>query len=225
MATAVHAESCPPPAGTPVTATPSVRPGHEKRFEPLLQKINQLAKQKKFAAIGVGDSIMQRWPQPLLESGLGVETLNAGVGGDTAAALLWRLENMDWAAQSPRYVLVVIGTNDLVRNTTCDVLYGLRAVTEKLRKTFPAAKIVVTSILPRGESMSWRQEDIRFINQSLKNSAKPAGYTFFDAHDAFLCGGVTPCDLVVPPANVHPTRKGYEILADSLKAVLAGQGK
>jgi lysophospholipase L1-like esterase len=217
LAGGAHAGSCPIPSTLPASAKPDVRTGHERRYEPLLRKIQQLAKQQPFYAIGIGDSNMQLWPQDLLDSVFGRWVLNAGVGGDAAPAMLWRLENVDWSRQSPRYVLVSLGRNDLVRNSVCDSFIGVRAAVMKTKEKFPNAKIVYISMLPRGEGMAEQREEIEALNREIKSSAAQWGIGYLDVYDAFRCGGVTPCDLMIPPRNSHPTRKGFILLSDLLK--------
>jgi lysophospholipase L1-like esterase len=215
------AQSCPTPAQRPPTTEPSVKKGHEIRFAAKVARIEQQLATQSFAAIGLGDSIMQRWPQDMLSTSMGMKTLDAGIGGDTTEALLWRLENMNWSRQSPRYVLILIGTNDGGHFAGCDVYWGIRAVVDKARQLFPKARIIVTSVLPRGASMLERDAEIGLTNAALRAAANTARFNFFDVHDALLCDHRTPCDLVVPPTNVHPTPKGYQVIGDFLRKYLA----
>jgi lysophospholipase L1-like esterase len=231
----VRAESCGPEAKSLVTTQPAVGIGHERRFAPRLADIGARLKQRSFDVIGLGDSIMQRWPERMLAEATSSATLNAGVGGDNTAALLWRLEGkpatvvldgqqvpvgaMDWSLQRPRLVLILIGTNDSAK-PPCDVYWGIRAVVQKAQTMFADARIVVFSILPRGENMRERESAIGTVNAELKAAAPTAGFAFFDVHDAFICDHRTPCDLVAPNTHVHPTRRGYEVLGAKLRAFL-----
>jgi lysophospholipase L1-like esterase len=231
----VRAETCAPAVGSLSTTQPAVRTGHERRFAARLADIGTRLKERSFDVIGLGDSIMQRWPEQMLAEATGGLTLNAGVGGDGTAALLWRLDGkpttvvfdtqrvpigaMDWSQQRPRLVLILIGTNDGAK-PPCDVYWGIRAVVQKAQAMFDGARIVVFSILPRGENMRERESEIGTTNAALKAAAPSAGFTFFDVHDAFICEYRTPCDLMVPTTHVHPTRRGYEVLGARLRAFL-----
>jgi len=228
-----HAEVCPFPAEAPATTRPFVKRGHEKRFADDLARIQQRLEAETFSVIALGDSIMHRWPSDMLQRATEATTLNAGIGGDTAPALLWRLgegedlrglPRLDWSRQSPELVLMLVGTNDGNRNSACDVFHGIIAVADKVREVFPGANLVVFSILPRGDDMLERIDDIELTNSALKEAAPLDGFTFIDAHDAFLCDHRTPCSLVRPPSNVHPTEEGYQVLSGILQNELQRLG-
>lgn len=216
-----YASSCPAPDTLPAAAKPFYRSApYFNRFADRLDNINRRAGADSFDALFIGDSIVMRWPDAMLQGAMGRKTLNAGIGGDTAAALLWRLQNTKWPADI-RYVAVLVGTNDVVRNPPCDVYVGIRTVVGKVHATFPKAKVFVFSILPRGENMREHEQDIALTNAALRESQAQDGYTFVDAHDAFLCDNQTPCSLVRPPGNLHPTDEGYRVLGEILQKAIA----
>ena len=215
------AETCPAPAQPPATTEAAIKRGHEERFAAKIDGIEDQLRSQSFPAIALGDSIMQRWPHDMLSEAMGMATVDAGVGGDTTESTLWRLDHMDWSRQSPRFVLILIGTNDGGHFGGCDVYWGIRAVVSKAHQIFPKASLIVTSILPRGDNMLQRDADISTTNKALRGAAATAGFDFFDVHDAFLCNHQTACDLVVPPTNVHPTRKGYELMGGRLHKFVA----
>ena len=217
-----HAEVCPSggAVGTPMAQPPRER--HEERIAARLTQLGRALETQNYPAIGLGDSIMRQWPKDLLSQALGVTALlNAGIGGDNTPVLLWRLNNMNWSGQSPRIVLVLIGTNDR-QSPPCDVYLRIRAIVARAHQLFPSARIIVSSILPRGEDLLQRDAGIRTTNAALREAAAGSGFSFLDAHEAFLCGHQTPCELLKPPKNVHLTRKGYEVLSGLLKQHVAG---
>jgi len=95
---------------------------------------------RSFSAIAVGDSIMQGWPKGLLEAAIGLPTLNAGIDADGASQTLWRLDTMDWSRKHPKYVLILVGTNNL-GFPACAVIHGVLAVAEKVHQVFPGAAV------------------------------------------------------------------------------------
>ncbi len=171
-----------------------------------------------FSVIALGDSIMGSWPKRLLEAALGLPTLNAGFGADGTSQVLWRLDMMDWSRQHPKYVLILVGTNNL-GFSACGVIYGVLAVVEKVHRVFPEATIIVTSILPRGDDLMLRNDEIIEINRQLGLAASESRFRFFDVHDAFLCGHHTPC-MLYKPGNLHLTVPGYELLSDRLRQLI-----
>jgi len=216
---------CPQPAQSPVAAQPAVMKWHEVKYASRVATIEQQLRDKSFGAIVFGDSIVQAWPAEQLSSAFGTETLNAGVNGDTTQALLWRLENMNWASQSPAHVLILIGTNNgrnfQAPQTPCDTYWGIRTIVDKVRKKFPSAKIIVTSILPRQRNGNEREDEIRKINQEIQAGASSGHYSFLDVHNSFVCADVEQCRLLRPPGYVHPTLKGYDLFTSLLRQHLA----
>jgi lysophospholipase L1-like esterase len=179
--------------------------------------MGQRVRNDSYAAVAIGDSIVMRWPDAMLQQAIGMKTLNAGIGGDTAPAVLWRLQNGEWP-KDVRYVFVLVGTNDIwaLSHPPCDVYSGIRAVVDEAHRIFPQARILVSSILPRGMHMSERDEEIRMTNAALSEGTGTGDYTFVDAHDAFLCDRKNECDLVIGHNNLHPSVKGYRVLGDIL---------
>jgi platelet-activating factor acetylhydrolase IB subunit beta/gamma len=209
--------ACPPPGAGVATVRPAVR----AEIGPARQaQIRRALAAHAYDAIALGDSIMAGWSDDLLRKSLGTRVLNAGFGLDGTEHVLWRLQAPDWRGQSPHFVLLLIGTNDTIY-PACDVFWGIEAVVQSAHRVFPNARIVVTSILPRGTNMAGSADKIVAVNAALKAAAPADGFAFFDVHDAFLCGHKTPCALYQPDINLHLTRAGYLLLSDHLQQFLA----
>jgi platelet-activating factor acetylhydrolase IB subunit beta/gamma len=219
------------------------RRGHEVRFRPRIAQIDQALKSVTFEAIALGDSIVQQWPKDLLSRALGTPAvLNAGIGGDGAETLGFRLEGgctqvpeghgtraevrIDgWTRQNPGRVLLLVGTNDLHTARACPIFQGIARDVGEIARLYPSASVLVVSLLPRGDNMRQFDTEIREVNRLLEQASKsgPARFTFVDAHDVFLCDNRTPCALVRPPNNVHLTREGYERLTRVVQAKIQGR--
>lgn len=209
-----YAQDCPRPTSLPVTAQATPRPN---RFRDRIEAVGQQLLQTNYDAIALGDSILQRWPDDMLRAAMGMRTLNAGFGQDTTEDVLWRLGVFDWRHQRPRYVLLLIGTND-ISHSGCDIFWGIRIVIDKIHQTFPSAQVIVTSILPRGRDMRQADAKITGVNRTLRAATTDGNYIFLDVHDAFLCDHRTPCNLFTD--DLHPTESGYQILGASLSQLL-----
>ena len=197
------------------TTQPKARP----EFRPERQEeVKRRLLSESFGAITLGDSIMEGWGPRLLESVFDQRTLNSGFGMDGTEQLLWRIQSMDWSHQKPQYVLLLVGTNDL-KFPTCSVVQGVLAVVRAVHGVLPSAKIVVTSILPRGENMLEHDAEIVQINEDLAAAQSVQRFRFFNVHDAFLCDHKTPCALF-QAGNLHLTPNGYQVLTDSLRQFL-----
>lgn len=239
LATPCFGGGCPATTKDGLLPEPEVRRGHEVRFASLIAMINaQLAGGGDIDVLLLGDSIIQRWPRALVASALRTESVvNAGIPGDDTSALLWRLSERQvparvdgrelrigvqgWGNIRPHDVVLMIGTNDLVRRTNgCEVFASIRKVIDEIRSIYPKASLTVLSLLPRGDRMSQFADQIADINKSLALSAETAGFRFLNVHDAFLCDFQTNCPLMVPGTNVHPSAKGYEVLGALLAAII-----
>jgi lysophospholipase L1-like esterase len=208
------ANSCSGPIDVQTTqpkARPEFRPGRQ-------EEIKRRLLSESFGAITLGDSIMEGWGARILESAFNQPTLNSGFGMDGTEQLLWRLQSMDWSHQKPQYFLLLVGTNDL-KFPTCSVVQGVLAVVRAVHGVLPSAKIVVTSILPRGENMLEHDAEIVQINKDLAAAQSEQRFRFFNVHDAFLCDHKTPCALF-QAGNLHLTPVGYQLLTDSLRQFL-----
>lgn len=228
--------ACPPPTGQEATTRPEVRRGHEVRFRNRLDALSEALRRERHDVIMLGDSLVQFWPEGMAARAFpGQRVLNAGIAGDGAAALLHRLDSRPteatiegrrvtlgvsgWERQSPAQVMILLGTNDLRRGTPCDVVAGLKAVAERVRRLWPRAEILLLSLLPRGEDQRELAPEIATINALLAAGAgaAPARYRFVDVHAALLCREAG-CQLRRAPNFVHLTEEGY----GRLVAALAG---
>lgn len=215
---AARAEDCgPAPADYAYTKLASP----DQKTLSLADGVQRRVSEERFSALGLGDSIMFGWPPDLLSEALGTPVLDAAVGGGTDT-LLWQLSAGQWSNQSPRYVLVLVGTNNLGRGA-CETYWGIEGDVAALRQKFPGTTIIVVSILPRGQNLQDSKDRIAQVNDNLRKASSKGQHLFLDAHDAFLCDSHTPCELF-DSTNLHLTRAGYILLTDRLKKLLSANG-
>jgi lysophospholipase L1-like esterase len=208
-----QAQTCVKPTGPMPTMQPTSRPN----FRPeRWAAIASLLITHSYKAIALGDSILEGFPPDMFQAALGPNALNVGFGMDGTEQLLWRLETLDWSRQTPSEVLLMVGTDDL-RYPYWDVVCGIRDVIEHVHRYMPATKVLVLSILPRGQNMRQHEGDIDAINRSLSEDSKEEHYVFINAHDDFLCDHKTPCALS-QAGNLHLTRAGYVRLTSFIEA-------
>jgi lysophospholipase L1-like esterase len=197
------------------TTQPKARP----EFRPDRQEeVKRRLSSESFGAITLGDSIMEGWGPRILQPAFNQPILNSGFGMDGTEQVLWRIQANDWSHQKPQYVLLLVGTDDL-RFPVCSVVQGVLADVRAVRGVLPSAKVIVTSILPRGDSMREHDAEIVQINKDLAAAQSEQHFRFFDVHDSFLCNHKTPCALF-QPGNLHLTPAGYQLLTDSLHQFL-----
>lgn len=184
----------------------------------------------------VGDSIIQQWGSVLERKPLnaawqrrfgGYRTVNLGLAGDKTQNLLWRLDHGGVAGIQPRAIVLLIGNNNMFFTAETGVAAaaaGIRACVVNLRSRFPAAEIVVVTILPAHAPGHAFHRDIRQTNEALRGmqlERDPKVHVLdlwpeLTEADGTLRGGLFQED------KVHLSQDhGYEVFAARLEPLLA----
>ncbi len=153
--------------------------------------------QQAFPAL-VGDKVRER--------GLPFEVVNAGVGGDTTAGGLRRL---DWLLQRKIDVLVLeLGGNDGLRGLpVSNIKNNLQAMIDKAKAKYPDVKIVVAGMqMPPNVGTDYVQEFREAFADIAKNNHA--------ALIPFLLEGVGGLSQYNQPDLIHPNPIGHKIVAD-----------
>lgn len=185
----------------------------------------------------IGDSITHLWggrPQPNRSSGQKVwdeyyakrNAANLGFGWDRTQQVLWRLQNGEFEGIAPKVAVVLIGTNNLTahnvrENKNEEIVAGIRAVCETIRKKSPQTRILLLGLLPRGKDPeNTHRQRIREINTALKELDGREGVTFLDIGRSFL----TETEEFRPglaPDHLHLSEAGYRVWAEAMEPTLA----
>jgi lysophospholipase L1-like esterase len=174
----------------------------------------------------VGDSIIQAWSYDKIwnEAFGRHHPANFGIGGDKTQNVLWRLENGDTGILDPRAVVVLVGTNNFGHNddSAHDVFRGVKAVVEKLRSSFPGAKILVCGIFPFGEKpdAKYRQR-IKDANKEISTLQDGTRVFFTDIGDRFLEPDGSISSTVFGDF-LHPTPEGYRRWTEAILPTING---
>ena len=153
--------------------------------------------------------------------------VNLGRSMEQVAHLLWRLDHINCEGAQAKLIVLMIGSNDAACNfSSQDVAGGVGAVVTKLRAKLPQAKVLVMSILPRGDSPKDRQQALTKVNPILAKLADGKDVFYLDICEKYF-GRNDKVDPALLSDLVHPTSKGYEIWAEAMeplfKKVLDGQ--
>lgn len=164
----------------------------------------------------LGDSITEGWRQyPEIWTGcFGPNAANLGIKWDRVENVLWRVTAGELDRMSPRIIVILIGTNNLSRGDPPQaVATGIRRLIDEVRLRQPSAHVLLMAILPREREFSDRtRRAIRDTNELL---GAGGSITFLQAGTPFvLLNG--ELDSVLMPDTVHPSRQGYEKLAEIL---------
>jgi lysophospholipase L1-like esterase len=173
----------------------------------------------------VGDSITEAWTSgpwggyvhgtPVWEKVYAPRhALNFGVGADRTQHVLYRLDTMDVKGLTPKVIVLMIGTNNNI-DTAPDIAAGVHAVLTKLETMYPAAKIILVSILPNARATQLMAD----ANALIKPFADGKTVFYFDL--AALMPPVGDSWLGLSPDKLHPTEAGYQIWADGMEPLLS----
>ena len=131
---------------------------------------------------------------------------NCGVSGSTAQDLLDSLPDISRSVPEPAAVLVMIGTNDILAERYAFV-DTIRQIIVRIRKSFPSAEIIITSLLPMTLPFL-AQDTIARLNSQIEAVSIQTGCCYLDIHKKFMQSknvGLFQQD------GVHLTSKAYEI--------------
>jgi N-acetylglucosamine-6-sulfatase len=227
-------EAAPAPPGTSAPAAPGrgrgrgplpplgpatePRPRDDARHQSFLQ----VAQAGNIDLLFVGDSITDWWRQE--QRGLTVwnqhfaplRAANFGIAGDTTQGVLWRMQNGELEGFKAKLIVLMLGTNNINRNTNADIAQGNRAIIDEFRKRQPQAKVLLLGVFPRGpQPDNPFRASIKEINEHLESLADDRQVFYLDIGDKFLAAdGTLPADIM--PDGLHPNTEGYRIWAEAI---------
>lgn len=193
------------------------------RWRSMFDEDRAIAEEGGVDVLLLGDSITEGWPAKTWPARFpDHSTANFGIGGDRTENLLWRLRNGADGRLEPRVVVLMIGVNNFLhRNDSAeDVYQGVAAIVEQAKGAFGAARIVLLGILPYGEGGpdSSERRRVAEANRLLARLAEDPRVMFHEVGAAFLRDGRIPPELMAD--YLHPTGRGYEVLAEQLQPIL-----
>lgn len=169
----------------------------------------------------LGDSITAGWfwdhNKEVWDRAFGAyNPANFGVGADRTEHVLWRIDHGELDHVDPRVVVLLIGTNN-IGDAAADITAGVTAVASRIHARLPHARLLLLGIFPRGTDVM--RAKIRKVNASLAKLDDGKRTRFLDISDCFLSpdGAISPN---IMPEALHINRKGYEIWAGVMAALL-----
>jgi lysophospholipase L1-like esterase len=167
-------------------------------------------------AVFMGDSITDGWarldPDFFKENNF----IGRGISGQTTSHMLVRFRR-DVVDHSPKYVVILAGTNDIAKNNGDISLENILGNIISMCDIAKANKItpVICSVLP-ADHYRWRPgiepaQDIIRLNQMLKEYADSHRIRYVDYHSVLADeNGALPA--VHAEDGVHPTLNCYKIM-------------
>jgi len=174
-------------------------------------------KAQKPEVIFIGDSITHFFSASLWKARFEkYRAVNLGYGWDRTENVIWRIQHGELDDASPKVAVVLIGTNNLEKNTDGEIAAGIGVVCWEIHKRLPNTKILLQGIFPRGAKPDAKRERIKNINKLIGAFDGQNGVVFYDFGDKFLePDGSISKDVMGD--YLHPTLKGYEIWADAIE--------
>jgi lysophospholipase L1-like esterase len=187
----------------------------------------------------LGDSITHLWggnppwtgrppggPQDFARTFAGHRVLNLGFGFDRVQNVLWRLDHGEFDGLRPAWVVVNIGTNNLVTtrhapaNTPEEIAAGVEQVLLRLRARSPSTRIILMGLFPRGQSADHPlRARVAAVNALLARRVAGSGITFLDLSSRLVESDGTISRAVMPDF-LHPSERGYAVWGDALLGVM-----
>ncbi len=168
---------------------------------------------KTGAIVMLGNSITEggNWKKVLGDSSV----LNRGISGDVTFGVLNRLEEI--LRHKPSKIFLLIGINDLSRNTPDEVIIeNLFTIAKRIKTASPKTELFIQSILPTNESFknfpsafSNKGPHITTINTQLARYADKMKYHFVDLYTQFL-GADGSMVSKYATDGLHLTPAGYQ---------------
>lgn len=173
----------------------------------------------------MGNSITIGWLHTQPEFFEGKPFVNRGIGGQTTPQMLLRFRQ-DVIELKPKVVMILAGTNDIAGNTgpmTLDqILDNLISMAELALAN--DIEPVLCSVLP-ASVYPWKpamRPDVKIpeLNAMIRSYAQEAKLVYLDYFSA-MANDQNGLDADLAEDGVHPTRKGYEIMAPLAGAAIA----
>jgi lysophospholipase L1-like esterase len=189
------------------------------------ERFNQRIAKENVDMVFLGDSITAGWEGPgktVWEKFYGDRNaVNFGIGGDRTEHILWRLDNGNLNGITPKVVVLMIGTNNVGRNSSREIADGVTAIVSKIRKISPKTQVLVLAIFPRGISKGSGARQInRGTNALLAKLDDGKHVHFLDIGQKFLEEDGTLRRKIMPDL-LHLSPEGYSIWANSIERKLS----
>lgn len=167
-------------------------------------------------AVFMGDSITEGWMKKDASFFTDNNFLCRGISGQTTSQMLVRFRR-DVIDLSPKYVVILAGTNDIARNNG---YIALENIVGNVMSMCELAKLhgikpIVCSIIP-ADRYEWRMEvspiePIRKVNAMLKEYAKSAKIPYVDYYSV-LATDTGSISASHAPDGVHPNHDCLKIM-------------
>ncbi len=172
----------------------------------------------------LGDSLTRRWEDNLqLWDAYFSEfkPANLGVGADCIENLWWRVANGEIDDFEPKVILLLIGTNNLAKDSAEVIVDGIFRTAEAIRHRCPKARLVILGLLPREKDENGQDCMARIagINTELRARSKPNHYEYEYFGDGLLRDDGL-IDKTIMPDGLHLNAEGYKLAGPLIRQII-----
>lgn len=156
--------------------------------------------------------------------------VNSGISGHTTQDILNDMENRVYK-YNPSKVFIVIGINDLAREVKVDdIVNNIKKIVNNIQDNRPYCEIFLESVYPvnrtdddkidKGVVTEKRKnEDVREINQKLKEFSKEEKITYIDMY-SILKDDNDNLKIEYTTEGLHVSEEGYKVITEEIKKYL-----
>lgn len=194
----------------------------------------ELLQQHKYDLLFVGNSITNNFEKPeyqaIWEKYFGSRNaLNLGYSGYRTENIIWNIENGELDGQSPRVIILEIGTNNIdeknypTRHTAGQLAGGIETIVKIFREKCPDAKIILLRCFPGcygGPNPTSHRRILERASDIVQHLADNKHIFYCDVNHVFLnMDGSIQHDLM--PDWLHPSPAGAELWAQTMEPLLS----
>lgn len=139
---------------------------------------------------------------------------NRGISGDTAEGVYDRLDAI--IEGQPQKIFLMIGINDIARNTPTDsIVFYIEKTLLKTKETSPNTEIYLQSPLPVNPDFGMfsghmKPDAILSLNKGIENLAKAYNITYINLYPHFVVEGTTKMKPEYTNDGLHLLGEGYQ---------------
>lgn len=192
------------------------RGGYSTRVVRLLRDLPTMTTPTIF----LGDSLIAGWPDDQRARIFPDGSINFGAGGDQIEHVMWRIRRAIPEGASYKTATLLIGTNNLRTMVSNQILCGIEALVDELRRRSPGVQIYVLEIPPRGPGLAQFHARIAAVNRALPSRLEPKGATVVPIHAELLRRSAVEGPETFFRDGLHFTPAGYAVLTEALRRVV-----
>lgn len=145
---------------------------------------------------------------------------NFAIAGDQTGQLLYRLQNGQVDGFYPKLVVLLIGTNNTIRDSSEQTAQGIQACVAEYQKRCPNAHILLLKLFPRRPATDPMRARVNDINKQIDKIDWGSHVTVLEFGHLFMDANQTiNTDLL--PDRLHPSPAGYEVWANALEPTIS----